>query len=118
MDLAQLAFFQAQAELSEVAWEGLDVGVIVFGVFAEIGNRQFACRPGFVKRMIQQVVLMNAFFELRHKRHGFHRMGFPNPDDLCRYNYTGGHRGSQGRPVTIGLIGLSIRISMLQASRQ
>src|ERR1039458_8034030 len=69
---AQLPFFQPDAELSQVARECIHVRVIILGVFTQIVASQLARRPGFVKRMTEQVILMNAFFEQRQKCLNFH----------------------------------------------
>src|SRR5882672_2577611 len=41
--------------------------VVVLGIFAQIVARQFTGRPGFVKRMAEQIVLTNAIVQAGEK---------------------------------------------------
>jgi hypothetical protein len=69
---AQLAFFQPDAKLSQVARERIHVRVIILSVSAQIVPGQLARRPGFIKGMTEQIILMNAFFQQREKCVRFH----------------------------------------------
>jgi len=69
---AQLALFQPHAELGQIAGEGFHVRVVVLGVGPKIVAGKLTRRPGLIKGMTQQVVLLNAFFQTGQKCVRFH----------------------------------------------